>query len=279
MISNDELQRAATQLGTLPTSLHRLMAITASPEFDFAEIVDVVDHDMLLTAAILRRANSASSAPVDHIHTVRDAVVRIGAVQILATAVHSVVGGALQRELRCYNQPSRDLWRHSCAASIAATQIRSKAAIQLPTSTGTTALLHDVGKIVLDVVAVDQGLGPIEVFGMEACAVEVELFGIDHAAAGAFVAEMWHLPQAIVEGIAGHHTLIDNALPSAICLADVIAHLAAEDLPEGLAADLAQAAESARQILGISTEQLNEIVGSTRGQLGELLERFDSVPA
>jgi len=279
MITHDELKQAATQLGSLPTSLHRLMAITASPEFDFAEIVDVVDHDMLLTAAILRRANSATSAPVDRIHTVRDAVVRIGAVQTLATAVHSVVGGALQRDLRCYNQPSRELWRHSCAASIAAGQIRGRAAIQLPTSTGTTALLHDIGKIVLDVVAVDRQLGPIEVYGIEACELERELFGLDHAAAGAFVAEMWHLPQAIVEGIARHHDLVDDALPSAICLADAIAHLACDDLPDTETAEVGEAAESAGSILGITTEQLHEIVGSTRGQLGELLERFDPVAA
>ena len=277
MIAEVALHEAVERLGPLPASLHRLLAITASPEFDLDEIVDVLDHDMLLTAAVLRRANSASSAPADRIHTVGEAVMRIGAVQTLATAMHSVVGGTFNKHLHRYRLTSRELWRHSCAASIAAAQIRARAAGPLPTSTATTALLHDIGKVVLDVVGVDVPIPTIQAVGDQACAIEEELFGLDHAAMGGMVAEMWHLPPAIVEGIAGHHALVDDPLPSAICLADDVAHLACADTnAEDMVATLA-AAESARLILGIDADTVATIVSATQVELDDLMNRFAQV--
>ncbi|MFN8049916.1 MAG: HDOD domain-containing protein [Acidimicrobiales bacterium] len=270
-ITTERLRAAAASLGPLPTSLHRLLAITASPEFDFDEIVDVVDHDMMLTAAILRRANSASSSPADRIDSVRESIVRIGAVQALATAMHSVVGGTMQRDLRRYDLSAETMWSHSCAASIAATHVRLRSAVPLPTSTGTTGLLHDIGKVVLDSLAPDDQAPAIVEHGAEACALEEQRYGLDHAAMGGLVAEAWNLPPAIVEGIAGHHELVDDPLPSAICLADTVAHMVWN---EPVSFPLIAAADSARLILGIDDDAFDRIVAATAVEVADLLDRF-----
>ena len=293
MPSHDDLRRAAAAIGTLPVSLHRLLAITAAPVFEFSEIVDVLDHDMSLAASVLRRANSAISAPTDRIHTVQQAVVRLGAVETLATAMNSVVGGVLQRELGRYRLSPGELWRHSCAASLAATQIRAVAAVPLPTSITTAALLHDIGKVVLDSVPVLGAVPDLSVSGDELRDNERAIFGIDHAGAGGVVAEMWHLPPAIAEGIAGHHLLVDDALPSAICLADHVAHLVvaargadteaetdethSESDPGHAAAVTSGPAASAGLILGIDQALISQLVDSTGSRLADLLERFDAV--
>jgi HD-like signal output (HDOD) protein len=270
---------SAAELGPLPISVQRLLSITASPEFDFAEIVDVVAHDMLLTAAVLRSANAAANASAQHIQTVRDAVMRIGAAQTLATAMQGVVAGPFRSDLRRYAISDGELWRHSCAASVAGGLIRNAAAVPLPPSVGTAALLHDLGKTVLDTIPVDIEGVAIAAVGADACALERELFGIDHAGAGALVAEIWKLPHAIVEGIGGHHDLIDDPLPSAICLADFVAHSTLADADAERVGQLVGAAESALLILGIGPDKLTEIVASTKRQLVELLDRFEATPS
>ena len=146
----DELVRAMSHLGALPISLGRLAAVTGAPEFDFGEIVDVVGHDMVLATGVLRAANSAASATAARVESVRDAVVRLGAARTLAAAMLTIVGGRFQQELLAYSHDPGELWRHSCAASIAADLVRTTAPIRLPASVGTTGLVHDIGKLVLE---------------------------------------------------------------------------------------------------------------------------------
>ena len=253
----------------------RLLAVTSAPDFDFGEVVDIVAHDMVLTGAVLRMANSASSSPTQPIHTVREAVVRLGAVQTITAAMHSVVGGALHGDLRRYGLGATAMWTHACAASIAADAVRRCSQVSLPASISTTALLHDLGKVVLDRFLVDEPIDvPFEAHGAPLCELERAAFGIDHAEMGAMTAELWNLPPAIVEGIAGHHRLIDDPLPSAVCLADHIAHLACGDLGD-LALDAASGpAQSAAAILGITATDLDAAVEVTRLQLADLTDRF-----
>jgi len=278
-VMNERRRMAVDALDPLPTSLTRLLAVTSSPDFDFGEVIDIVAHDMVLAGAVLRSANSAASAPSHQIHTVREAVLRLGAVQTMTAAMHSVVGAALHSDLHRYGLDAAKLWTHSCAASIAAGEVRRRAQLSLPTSISTTALLHDIGKIVLDRVAVDapvDGLSSPDASADEVCEMERRLFGIDHAEMGALTAEMWNLPPAIVEGIAGHHRLLDDPLPSAVCLADHLAHLACDDLsPVALDAG-SGAARSAAAILGITPQHVADAVGETRLQLDALNARIAS---
>jgi HD-like signal output (HDOD) protein len=270
----DELVRAMSHLGALPLSLGRLAAVTGAPEFDFSEVVDVVGHDMVLTAGVLRAANSAASGSKSRIENVHGAVVRLGAARTLAAAMLTVVGARLHEPHVPYHLDTGELWQHSCATSIAGDLVRNLAGVPLPASLGTTGLLHDIGKLVLDAVLTERAdtldLGGVH--GGELCAVERDAFGIDHAAAGATVAAYWELPPAIVEGIRGHHQPGNDLVAVAVSLADTIAHAAVDQQ----VADELQVLRLAR-VVGVHAEQLSAIVESTSENLASLVEQYRSV--
>jgi HD-like signal output (HDOD) protein len=267
--------RAMSHLGALPISLGRLAAVTGAPEFDFGEIVDVVGHDMVLTTGVLRAANSASSATAARVESVRDAVVRLGAARTLAAAMLTIVGGRFQQQLLAYSHDPGELWRHSCAASIAADLVRTTAPIRLPASVGTTGLVHDIGKLVLEAVLTERSDTTAYAgvfagrFGTELCAVERETFRIDHAEAGAIVAAYWELPPAIVEAIRGHHHAVDDPVAVAIGLADAIAHAVTHDGTQ----DELHALRLAR-VIGISLDDIPSLVDRASSQLALLADHY-----
>jgi HD-like signal output (HDOD) protein len=210
------------------------------------------------------------------VHSVKEAVTRLGVAGTLAAAMNTVMSTSMQQGLSGYAMAAGAIWQHSCASSIAADVIRSECSVPPPSSLGATALLHDVGKLVLDAT-----LGPHHRFrthpllvrGPELCAAERDALGVDHGMVGAFVAETWQLPPAISEGIRLHHGPPTDALPAAIGLADAVAHAVVDDgheLSDGGGWD----AELARQVLGIPRDRLDSIVAITAGRLAGLVGRF-----
>jgi len=267
----DELVRAMARLGALPVSVGRLAAVTGAPDFEFAEVVDVVAHDMVLAAGVLRAANSAASGSVTRVENVRDAVVRLGAARTLATAMLVMVGGRLERPLAAYELDPGELWYHSCATSIAADVLRGVAGVALPASLGTTGLVHDIGKLVLDGVVAERG----EVFsfgdtrGIELCSLERDRFGLDHAEAGAIVASYWELPPAMVEGVRAHHGAFDDPVGVSIELADTVAHGLE---PHGHHDEL-QALRLGR-VVGVTQERMPALVDECASRLDALVEHY-----
>jgi HD-like signal output (HDOD) protein len=267
----DELVRAMARLGALPVSLGRLAAVTGAPEFDFGEVVDVVAHDMVLATGVLRAANSAASGAVSHIENVRDAVVRLGAARTLAAAMLTMVGGRFERPLAVYELDPGVLWAHSCATSIAADLVRVETRLALPASLGTTGLVHDIGKLVLDGVIAERGdyvtFG--NAVGVELCELERLRFGIDHGEAGAIVATFWELPPAMVEGIRSHHGTLDDPVGASIELADTVAHAVA---PGGRYDEL-RALRLAR-VIGVKRDHLPALLDTTAERLVQLVDHF-----
>jgi HD-like signal output (HDOD) protein len=279
MIDEKTLRDAAARLGVLPQSLQRLSAVTATPDFEFSDVVEVVAHDMTLATGVLKVANSAANAPPDGVPTVRDAVLRIGVAGTLAAAMHTIASVPLQRGLPAYDLAPGQMWRHACAASIAAEHVQAASSVVLPISYGTTALLHDVGKLVLDsIVATTPRLRGTRLrgHGPALCEAELERFGVHHGEAGAVVAEQWYLPGAVVEGVRRHHDPVGDVLPAAVGLADVVSDAVLDGRTvvtghDGWNADIA------RQVLGIPRDRMERIVAGTEERLGALLQRFEPV--
>jgi HD-like signal output (HDOD) protein len=267
----DELVRAMARLGALPVSLGRLAAVTGAPDFDFGEIVDVVAHDMVLAAGVLRAANSASSGAVSRIETVREAVVRLGAARTLAAAMLAIVGGRFEGPVTVYDLDPGCLWSHSCATSIAADLVRVETKLALPPSLGTTGLVHDIGKLVLDGVVAERGepLNFGDATGVELCELERAWFGLDHGEAGAIVGSFWELPPAMIEGIRAHHGAVDDPVGASIELADTLAH--ALD-PKGRYDEL-RAARLAR-VIAVRRDHLASILDETAERLQLLVHHF-----
>ena len=232
-----ELAGAFADSDAMPASVVRLCALVSDPHAEMSEIVAVIEHDQVLTGHLLRRANSAASSALEPVRTVRDAAVRLGPPEVLSVALAASVSGVLRRSQPAYALDEGDLWRRSVAASAAAEIIRERAARPLPREVGTTALLHDIGKVVIGRALPLEHVRELRRVHQEAMATaaaaegpadttagssrsaaglaclhdeamlraERDVLGVDHAEVGQLVAIGWGLPPSMTDAIAQHH--------------------------------------------------------------------------
>jgi HD-like signal output (HDOD) protein len=219
------LVSSVDDLEPLPLTVIRLTDVISQGEHEVSDIVEIVSLDQALTAALLRRANSAMSAGRTPVATVREAVVRLGSGPLLSMAFAATVGNRMNAALPAYGLVEGELWQHSVAASVTADVVRTMANVFVPAEASTAALLHDIGKVVicsfygpqtmqmLKKAAETDQLPPLE--------VERTVFGADHAQIGGVVAGRWNLPEPLVEAITYHHDLTTDQTPigAAVALA------------------------------------------------------------
>src|SRR5436190_3160883 len=101
-------------------------------------------------------------------------------------------------------------------------------------------LLHDMGKLVLPIAygaEICDRLAATVPDGAERVVREREMFGIDHALAGALVAERWGVASDVVAAIAWHHggpTGVGSPTPQLACvqIGNQIAHMVAGHEPD-----------------------------------------------
>jgi len=194
----------------LPASATRLAALLTQDEWMLRQVEDVVREDLGLTSRILRFANSAWSAHLPTVGTVRDAVMRLGVGTVLSLAVSDGVRPKLMAARPAFDlQPGR-LWQHAVASALAAELVMRRTSVMVRPEAVTAALLHDVGKVLFDEALDGSRLAALrEAWTRQArprLDVERDVLGIDHAALGGLVAEHWGLPATVSEAIAQHHT-------------------------------------------------------------------------
>jgi HD-like signal output (HDOD) protein len=267
----ERLTEGANRLEGLPTSLTRLTTLVASNDFRLDEVVEVTSYDPVLTAGLLRAANSASSGPSREISTVHEAVVRLGASTVSSLAMGATVGGRFRR---CQLAPG--LWVHSVAATIACDIINFRSRVWVPAAAATAALLHDVGKLVLVEALTPNILRQLELVAsaenMTPDEAERAVLMVDHGELGAVAGRAWELPEVIVGGIAHHHRIerADSPLDWAVSLSDAVAHSVTEDLSEARV----PAAEAALAQVELTEEDYLDIVLATRERWGKVAEHY-----
>jgi HD-like signal output (HDOD) protein len=278
MLDYNQLVRAAESLDPVPVSVSRLVAVISRDHWAFAEVEEVISHDQALTGRLLQVANSAASASLMPIGTVRDAVVRVGIGPVVSFAMASCLGPTFRRALPEYGLSEGDLWNHSVAASLAAEVIGALAPIMVPPEAVTAALLHDVGKLVLA-----RFLTPDLLRGMsEARAdgersemqAEIDVLGVHHGELGGLIGRHWNLPDRLATAITYHHApdRVSDVVCDAVHLANVTARMI--DVPPGAAADTAPPSAGALQRLGLNEQALDRICKHVSRRLEEVVARY-----
>jgi putative nucleotidyltransferase with HDIG domain len=229
LIDLEKLVRAAFEMKPLPASVTRLASIVSNRRSSLDDVVEVITYDPVMTAKVIRAANSVFSAPRVPITTVDRAVVRIGTGAVLAMATAASMEKQLNQACPAYGMSEGDLWRHSVAAALSAQVAQAFCDAPLPAESFTAALLHDVGKLVLsrflDAEAVEMVRYAKEKWNLTDLAAEKRVLRVHHGQVGGLMAKRWKFPESIVKGIQMHHTPTkgDDVLCDAVHLADAIA--------------------------------------------------------
>ena len=239
MIELDEVIAEVKRLEPLPQSAPHLGRVLAQADWSYADVVGVVERDPVLAGNVLALANSALSGSRCQVRELREAVLRIGAGDVLMLALETATRRHLAASNPAYGMLGGELWRHSMAAALVMRNLGGLVEISLPAGAHACALLHDIGKAVLGRHLTGARADLLQEAMLHSTGsvaeVEMELIETHHGEVGALMARHWNLPEPIPSCIQHHHdggearSGIPQELQDALRVADDIASLIGED--------------------------------------------------
>jgi putative nucleotidyltransferase with HDIG domain len=171
------------------------------------DVADVIKYDQAIAANILRICNSAYFGLRHRVVTINDAVMRLGQ-QNIVRAVQAAGVSTFYRKAKGYGLQANKLWEHSVGVALM-TQILSKKIFNCEDARlYTTALLHDIGKVIMGEF-VDESFSQIHDLvskeGISFLDAEGKIIGINHAELGGRIASHWNFPKDMSDAIIYHH--------------------------------------------------------------------------
>ncbi|NQT19959.1 MAG: HDOD domain-containing protein [Planctomycetes bacterium] len=195
-------------LPSFPAAIQKATAIADDPDASAQDLADVIQVDLALTAKILRVTNSAFYGLSRNVSTVREAVMILGfsSVRSLAVAV-STMKMFDTKDSALFTQDA--FWLHSTSSALVAQQLCQLALLPETSEAFTAALLHDVGKVVLDQYAHEAFMKLLDAQQSEKRILpetELRIINTTHSEIGRRLCEIWNLPAPLCEAIGEHHT-------------------------------------------------------------------------
>jgi putative nucleotidyltransferase with HDIG domain len=208
-------------LPTLPGVIIKLNALSDNEKSSVQEMAKIVSSDQVLSARILRLANSPSYG-FYRVSTISNAMILLGVNVVKSLALSSSIFEIMEKN-------SVGLWEHSLGVGVAANLIARKLTLPECEEIATAALLHDIGKVIISLKcseaekAIRRTICEQDIYTREA---ERQVLDADHAEIGAWLSKSWFLPDKLSEPIAYHHDVIQSEnhriKTSVVHIADVL---------------------------------------------------------
>jgi putative nucleotidyltransferase with HDIG domain len=207
----------------------RVLAAVATDSATGGELVAAIESDTGLTVAILRRAQDAQSR--HPIANVADAVAALSPTEI-AAVIETLPRAEFPWRTSRLEVLMHQLRVHALTVTRAADRIARESNVIARDDILVTALLHDIGKLVLGRAYPDYTdlIDPRTVSPEKRVHLEQRELGTNHATLGGLMLHRWGLPEVLVKAVAAHHSSeAENDVATYVRLADMIAHHAQGD--------------------------------------------------
>jgi putative nucleotidyltransferase with HDIG domain len=193
-------------LPTLPTVIAKMLELVDNPKTSASSLSNLIMRDQVLTAKILKMANSSFYAFPRQIATVKLALVVLGFENVKEMALSLSVLNSFKGENNKHFDTSM-FWQHSVSVGACTRMLARETCYRLAGEAFVAGLLHDIGKVVLNQY-LPKEFAEIQTMifeGGQSCdEAEKEVLGVTHAEVGAWLAERWNLPVILVEAIRYH---------------------------------------------------------------------------
>ena len=230
------LLQMVDRMPAFPVSVQRVIEMTSDLHCDPRELIQVLEHDPVLTIKILKIANSAYFGVMSQISSIRHAVAYLGlnTVKHIAVTVASV--GVMPRTNAAGIRMERFL-SHSLSVAVLAKSlaIQCSASPAHVQSCFVAGLLHDIGQVVWAQSRPEEYAQVVQhkaSTGLSTAEAETEILGSTHAQLGGMLARKWQFSEALIESIQHHHEAATD--PSSGILRDClyVANITADQLHE-----------------------------------------------
>ncbi len=266
------LDRIISTLGELPASpaiVSTVMGLTSNPDSAVEKISQVLSADQSLTAKVLKLSNSSFYGRPKEVRTLQEAILLLGFFTVrsivVATSAHTMYtsqtsGGSQEK-----------LWQHSLAAAVAGRQLAKRLGFSDKDEVFVSALLHDIGKLVLLQKLPEKYLEVVtEVEGERASFVDVEArrLGFTHCDVAAVLFDQWQFPVSIRDAVVGHHQPPHpedkKSLPAChlVCLGNHLAKMLDVGFADGRVEDMTST--DSAQLMALDDDVIAEIVQEAR---------------
>jgi HD-like signal output (HDOD) protein len=209
MSTEAEFIKKVDKLIPRPEIALEVLSIANESECNIPALSKIIKQDPSLTANILKLANSAYFGHMKEINSITDIVVRLGLDTVKMLAITSASVGVLKSPQQAYNLEPGFLWNHSYACALLSSIIGRWAKCESISTIYTSALLHDIGKIILNRPLQVESMNRGEESDTKMNILELEqlLLHTNHAKVGKELLKKWGLPADISTPVGTHHDL------------------------------------------------------------------------
>lgn len=254
-------------LPTLPSVIYKLNSLSENDKSSIQEMARVVSSDQVISARVLRLANSPSYG-FYRVSTISNAMILLGVNVVKSLALSSSIFAIMEKEIV-------GLWEHSLGVGAAANIIARKLGLPECEEIATAGLLHDIGKVIISIKCSDAEKEILElvrerrIYTMEA---EREIIDTDHAEVGGWLSKCWFLPDKLSEPIAFHHDVAESVnhriKTSVVHIADIL--ISASGFSNSGESFVPPMQRIAWDTLKLNEQLLAEIVGELEDKLIEV---------
>lgn len=229
MTSLKKLVKEIKNLKPIPAITNQLLAVVDNPDSSMEDIANVIQYDPAMTASVLKTCNSAYFGLKHPAESIKTAVNMLGTDQVIELVLMKSGAKALSGTPKGYGLEKGDLWQYSVSSAVIAKRVAIKFSFKNKNTIFTTALIKDIGKMILETHVSDayQKIKDlVEKEDYSFLEAEKKIIGIDHAELGAMIAKEWKFSPKMINIIRHHHlsdeTMIRDKEIGVVYLADCI---------------------------------------------------------
>lgn len=203
-------QKMIDEIDELPAfdeNVNRLQKLIRDPESNIHTISQAAQLDISLTSGILKLANSAAFAMAHKIDSV-DKAVRIIGLRELNQILYSI---GTRRIMENRYSAFEEIWETSSESAFYTSLLarRKRFNKELTNNLTVSALLHDIGRVILLSLEEDTVRSIVKISGLrnepEDLILEEAAIGVSHTTIGSLIAKKWNFPETIQKAIEYHH--------------------------------------------------------------------------
>lgn len=194
------------RLPAMPQILLKLMALCQSDEAGLAELAELIANDAGMSARVLSVANSAAYHRGGQAVDLMQALSTMGSDMLKLLVISESVFQTVSSFPHSRSTDMRRFWKHSLTTAVMAREIATKMDHPQTEEAYLGGLLHDVGRLALLATAPNE-YSPYfwTSDDGELCMIEQRVLQINHAEAGAWLIERWHLDSFLADSVLYHH--------------------------------------------------------------------------
>lgn len=206
----DDFFNSIVNLPSLPKVVQEVMQMLASKDLAIKALARKVEHDAVISAKVLKLANSSYYGVTRAINTIDDAIAILGLSKLQTLVIAS---GVTSSVTQLSSLDLKKFWRHSLVTAGVSREIAKATGLDAEVAY-IAGLLHNIGVLLMYMVspkasAEIEALCPSETVE-ERQKIEQAKMGFDHCQLGEELANRWNFPDEISRTLRYYATPLDK---------------------------------------------------------------------